>query len=623
MCGFAGYYSSDSYDESVLTAMGDKIAHRGPDAEGYYNSGNVHFAFRRLSIIDLERGNQPMVSPDGKVAIVFNGEIYNYRDLQQELRLEGVDFATNSDTEVLVLGYATWGIEKLLQKIRGMFAFTIWNKETETLIGARDHFGIKPYHYARIGNDLLFGSEIKAFFPYPKFKPEVNTAALKPYLTFQTNPLEESFFKGVFRLKPGTYYTFRNGEMDFHRYFHTEYEYRHDSMENVVSEIEHTVAESVKYHEISDVEVGAFLSAGVDSSYVVSLSRPDNTYSVGFKAEGQNAELFNETSPAHELSKELGINNKYKIISEDEFFDGVPKVQYYCDEPHANLSAVPIYYLSQMAAKDLKVVLSGEGSDELFAGYQTFTKTWIEKLYCILPQALRRKLWFALKDKPHFHGKTFVEKWGRTPEERYVGQAFLFDDDEANAILQPDFQSDRSFRDITKPVYDQVKDRDSNTRMLYLDMNMWLPNEILVKADRMTMANSLELRVPLLDKEVWNTARHIPPRQKLRGTETKYCLRKAAFRHIPEAWAKRKKLGFLVPFVQWIRKDQYYRYIYNEFQASYVDRFFDRDKIMQLLQQHRSGEKNTGRKIYAIYCFLVWYRVFFVDKGQPDFLTTA
>lgn len=473
MCGFVGFISKDVNDPGVLRAMTEMISHRGPDSDGFFEEGSVHFGFRRLSIIDLESGSQPIIASTGNAVIVFNGEIYNYQDIKKDLLKTGYEFKTDTDSEVIIAGYERYGIDELLSKLRGMFAFTIYDKKKDIIVGARDHFGIKPYYYSKQGDDFLFGSEIKAFLRYPKFKKEINTRALKHYLVFQYNPLDESFFKGVNKLRPGHYYTYEDGKMDIKKYFDLVLDYQDMSLDDSIERIDKAVSESVKYHQISDVEVGAFLSGGVDSSFVVSKSRPEKTFSVGFENDG-----FDETVYSKDLSKRLGIKNFSKMISPDEFFKGIDKVQYYSDEPHANLSSVALYFLARLAREHVKVVLSGEGADELFAGYNDYEVPFLHKLYKLLPFCLRHKFYNMSKDKQHFRGRTIIMKYGEKPELAYIGQANVMSDDEANNILKSKYKNAEKASDLTAKYYDKVRDMDDASKMLFLDMNMWIVDDI-------------------------------------------------------------------------------------------------------------------------------------------------
>ena len=606
MCGFVGFCSKDVKDKNVIKEMNNQIIHRGPDSDGYYFDKDVNFGFRRLSIIDLHEGSQPILNESGDTAIIFNGEIYNYQELREDLVAKGYKFKTHTDTEVILHGYEEYGEEGILAKLRGMFAFTIWDSKKEKLFGARDHFGIKPYYYALLDGDLLFGSEVKSFLKYPKFKKEVNEKALKHYLVFQYNPLEETFFKGVKKLRPGHYYIYENGKMEIKTYYNLTLDYKDMTFDEAVGKIEKEVEESVKYHKISDVEVGSFLSGGVDSSYVVATALPDKTFSVGFDNKG-----FNETMYAKELSDSLGIKNFAKLITPDEFFEGINKVQYYSDEPHANLSSVPLYFLSKLASEQVKVVLSGEGADELFAGYNEYADALPQRIYRKLPFGLRHKLYMKYKDRKHFRGQTIILKYGQKVEDRYIGPAEIMSDELANSLVTSKYKNSETSRDLTKKYYDEVKNMDDVSKRLYLDMKMWIVEDILLKADKMTMANSIELRVPLLDKKMWELARTIPVRHKVHNEITKYAFRRAAKNKLPEDWAKRRKLGFVVPFVLWIKEEKYYKIVKEVFNKDFVSEFFDKDKINKLLDDHFNGITNNGRKVYTIYTFLKWYEIYF------------
>ena len=606
MCGFVGFCSKDVKDKNVIKEMNNQIIHRGPDSDGYYFDKDVNFGFRRLSIIDLHEGSQPILNESGDTAIIFNGEIYNYQELREDLVAKGYKFKTHTDTEVILHGYEEYGEEGILAKLRGMFAFTIWDSKKEKLFGARDHFGIKPYYYALLDGDLLFGSEVKSFLKYPKFKKEVNEKALKHYLVFQYNPLEETFFKGVKKLRPGHYYIYENGKMEIKTYYNLTLDYKNMTFDEAVGKIEKEVEESVKYHKISDVEVGSFLSGGVDSSYVVATALPDKTFSVGFDNKG-----FNETMYAKELSDSLGIKNFAKLITPDEFFEGINKVQYYSDEPHANLSSVPLYFLSKLASEQVKVVLSGEGADELFAGYNEYADALPQRIYRKLPFSLRHKLYMKYKDRKHFRGQTIILKYGQKVEDRYIGPAEIMTDELANSLVTSKYKNAETSRDLTKKYYDEVKNMDDVSKRLYLDMKMWIVEDILLKADKMTMANSIELRVPLLDKKMWELARTIPVRHKVHNEITKYAFRRAAKNKLPEDWAKRRKLGFVVPFVLWIKEEKYYKIVKEVFNKDFVSEFFDKDKINKLLDDHFNGITNNGRKVYTIYTFLKWYEIYF------------
>lgn len=611
MCGIVGFVDNKpkSKKEKIIKDMADKIAHRGPDAEGFYNDSVVSLGHRRLSIIDLsDKGTQPIYNEDKTKVIVFNGEIYNYKEIKEVLLKKGHKFKTETDTEVIIHGYEEFGV-KLFEKLRGMFAFVIYDKEKNELVGARDHFGIKPLYYYKDKENFMFASEIKAFLGHPNFKKEVNKKALKMYLIFQYSVFEETFFKNVFKLKPGHYFIYKNNKLEVKEYFSVDFKKDKKSFNSLKKELQRTLEDSIKYHQMtSDVEVGSYLSGGVDSSYVVSVAKPDKTFSVGFSEAG-----FDETQYAKELSNMLNIKNYQKHISSDDFFDALKTVEYHTDEPHANLSTVPLYFLSELASKQVKVVLSGEGSDEMFAGYNEYNEPTILKIYRCIPLFIRRFIAFIARQFPHFPGQNTLKLYGKPIEERYIGHGSIFEEQEINNVLCPDLRDDMKIKDVLKPYYDKVKGKNEITKKMYIDMFFWLPQDILLKADKMTMANSIELRVPLLDKEVFKLAKTIPTKYQIKDGQTKFMFRKIANEKIPEEWSKRRKLGFPVPFSKWIREEKYYLKVKEMFNRDYVDDFFDKKYINDLLEKHYKNEKNNGRLIYNIFIFLIWYDKFFVE----------
>lgn len=609
MCGLVGYIDKQNKKtkKEIIKKMADTIIHRGPDGEGYFIDENIAMGFRRLSIIDLEGGNQPLYNEDKTLVINFNGEIYNYKELREELIKKGHKFVTNSDTEVIIHGFEEYR-EKIVTKLRGMFAFVIWDIKENKLFGARDPFGIKPFYYYKNDELFMYGSEIKSFLAHPYFKKELNKEALKTYLTFQYSALNETFFKNTFKLDPGYYLIYENNKLTIKKYFNINYRNSKDSLDNVIDNINRTMKDSIEHHKISDVEVGSFLSSGVDSSYVVSNAKVAKTFTVGFKNKG-----FDETKDAKDLSKILGIENISEEITPDMFFKILPTVQYYSDEPHANLSAVPLYYLSKLASKHVKVVLSGEGADELFGGYFEYDVPKEYEKYNKIPFVIRKTICNLVQYLPNFKGKHFLIKGGSSLIDSYVGQAFIMNNDEANNLLTDAYKTDINYQDLTFPKYNEVKDKDEILKKMYLDMNFWLPYDILLKADKMTMANSLELRVPFLDKEVFKMSETIPLNYIINNHVTKYAFREAALKTVPEEWSNRPKLGFLVPFKEWIKEDKYYKKVKKLFNEDWVAEFFHIDKINKLLDEHYEGKWNNARKVYTIYCFLIWYKVYFIN----------
>ncbi len=612
MCGFIGFSDNPGDDKkSVLERMMNRIIHRGPDMGGTFTDDGIALGFRRLSILDLsEAGAQPMANEDESVVVVFNGEIYNFRELRSELEAKGHHFHCGADTEVLVHGYEEYGTE-IVKKLRGMYAFVIWDAKAKRMFGARDIFGIKPFYYYPIpdGSGLIFGSEIKAFLEHPRFEKAVNENALRPYLTLQYSATDETFFKGVYKLPAGHYFTYENGCLSIERYWECRFEPQERPFEQCADELDEVIHESVAAHRIADVKVGSFLSGGVDSSYIAAVLMPDKTFSVGF-----DYHKFNETNYAAELSEKLGIENHRKLITADECFDAFSDIQYHMDEPQSNPSSVPLYFLAQLAAEDVTVVLSGEGADEIFAGYEWYADTPPMAKFKKLPLGLRRAAASAAKKLPYFKGKNFLLKCSERPEDYFFGQALVFPDSEAESILQPAYRRGTSAHDLALRFYSRVPDEDEVTKKQYLDMNMWLPGDILLKADKMCMAHSLELRVPLLDKKVMEFAETVPVDYRIRGGETKAVMRHAANKCLPDEWANRPKKGFPVPIRYWLREEKYYNIVKEHFTSDYAAVFFDTAALMKLLDDHYEGRAANQRKIWTVFTFLVWYKRFFIDE---------
>lgn len=615
MCGFIGFFDTREKKEVIVERMMDRVIHRGPDMGGKYIDAHCGLGFRRLSILDLsEAGAQPLYSEDGNKILVFNGEIYNYTEIREDLMAKGYKFKSNTDSEVLIHGYDEYG-EALVNKLRGMFAFCIWDKVEQKVFAARDNFGIKPfyfYEYEYNGQKaLMIASEIKAFLDHPSFEKEVNKKALKPYLTFQYSAQpDETFFKGVKRLKPGHYFTYQNGEMNIQKYWEVNFNDQHKTLEENIADIRAVIDDSVKMHKQSDVPVGSFLSGGVDSSYITEQLMPDKTFSIGFAED-----TFDETTHAEDLSNILNIENIKRTIDADDCLGMLPTIQYHMDEPQSNPSTMPLYFLSKLVKdNDVTVVLSGEGADEIFGGYEWYGLDEGQKKLKKLPSFILKPAASLAKHLPNFRGKTTLLRAGRPVEETFIGQALVFEEDEAKDILNSDYQQSRSVKDITDKVYSLVQGKDDVTKKQFLDIKLFMAGDILQKADKMSMAHSLELRVPFLDKEVMKVGEQIGSEQKITNGTTKYVLRKAAEKSLPEEWFKRKKKGFPVPIKLWFQEEKYYQFVKEYFQADYVDQFFDREKINQLLDDHYQGVVNNARKIYTVLVFLVWYKRYFIDE---------
>ncbi len=604
MCGFCGFTGKIDQRGKVINEMMDKIVHRGPDSSGSYVSKEVCLGFRRLSIIDLSEGDQPIYNETGDIAIVFNGEIYNYKEIRKTLE-DKHTFKTNSDTEVLVHLYEEKG-EDMLNDLRGMFAFVIYDGRDGSLFGARDFFGIKPFYYGEFEGHLLFGSEIKSFLPHPCFKKEVNKVALENYLTFQYSVLDETFFKGVYKLRPGHYLKYKDNKLEIKRYFDPMFEPKDGLLQDAIKNVEDVMQNSIKAHKISDVEVGSFLSSGVDSSYVAATFNGDKTFTVGFDYDN-----YNEISYATALSEKVGIANYNKTITTEEYWNAISKVQYHMDEPLADPSAIALYFVANLASQYVKVALSGEGADEFFGGYNIYKEPMDTAVMRIFPKPIRKLLAKAVSLIPfHFKGKSFLIRASQSVEEKFIGNAKMFEKAEREAILK-DPSGNYDYKEITKPYYDKVKGLDDVTKMQFIDLNLWLVGDILLKADKMSMANSLEVRVPFLDKEVFKVASKIQSDYRVNRQATKYVFRMAAKEHVPDETAVKKKLGFPVPIRIWLKDDKYYNIVKEAFTSKAAEEFFHTDKLVHYLDNHKKGKEDNSRKIWTIYMFLLWHKEFF------------
>ncbi len=609
MCGICGFTGQVVDRDETIKNMTEVITHRGPDSSGIYTDDYISMGFRRLSIIDLGTGSQPIYNEDKTLVLTFNGEIYNYKELREILIKEGHKFYTDTDSEVLVHGFEQWQ-EGLLDRLRGMFGFAIYNTKDHSVFIARDFFGIKPMHYTTINGNFIYASEIKSILEYPDFEKRFNTKALDSYLSYQYCVPPETFFEGVYCLLPGHYLWYKDGKVETTRYFDPKFEPDESiTEEEAVDEIEKVFENSVNAHKIADVEVGCFLSSGVDSSYVSTYFADQKTFTVGFDF----GEKYNEISWAENLSKQIGVEHHTHLISSEEFWDAVPTVQYYMDQPLADPSCIALYFVSRLASRYVKVVLSGEGADELFGGYTCYNDPRVFKIYqTIVPYCIRKAICKVCKKLPDIKGRDYLIRATHPLEERFIGNAFMYDVDEKKELLRDPSIATRP-QDLTKKHYIKARKYDDVTKMQYLDINMWMVGDILLKADRMSMANSLELRVPFLDKKVFKVASKLPTRLRCNKHNTKYAMRKAAGRHLPEATAEKEKLGFPVPTRVWLRDEHYYKIVREKFLGETAQKFFNCDILLRWLDIHYSQKEDYSRKIWTIYVFLVWYDIYFKD----------
>ena len=543
--------------------------------------------------------------------LLFNGEIYNYQELREELIKAGHVFTTKTDSETILHGYEEYG-KKILDRLRGMFAFIIWNKNTKELFGARDIFGIKPFYYYKKGKEFMFGSEIKSFLSHPNFEKELDEDMIPLYLSYEYSPDERTIFKNVFKLPGAHCFTYKNGELKVERYYKIEYKIEDDkSLEYWEDAITKEFTESVSMHQIADVEVGCFLSSGVDSSYVVKEiskgTKKVKTFSVGYEEE-----KYSELPYAQDFSNVIGVPNIANKVSADEFFDAVPEIQYYMDEPLPNPSEIPLYFLAKNARRYVKVVLSGEGADELFGGYPMYLAGGHFDHYSHkVPRPVRKVLGTVAKHCPNFKGKNFLVRGAMEPYQRFMRANYVFQSAERQKFLKRPITS-KVPEEYSKRYFNEVSNLDEPTQLQYVDMHTWMIYDILLKADRMSMANSLELRVPFLDKKMLELSTRIPSRYRAANETTKIALRGAAIKQLPERTANKKKLGFPVPLNDWLREDKYYNKVKAAFQSDIAEKFFVTSELMKLLDDHKSGKALNMQKIWSFYTFILWYEQFFV-----------
>ena len=604
MCGIAGYISSKGIDQNVLKNMTDRIAHRGPDGEGFFADSMCGLGHRRLAIIDLHTGDQPIYNEDKTIVVVFNGEIYNFQTLREELKAAGHTFQTQSDTEVLVHGYEEWGTE-LTAKLRGMYGFAIWDQKEQQLYLARDKWGIKPLYYYPTPSGILFASEIKAFLDHPEFDKQFNETILSSYLCFNSTPTEETFFKNVFRLEPGHQMIWKDGSVQIEKFFELDLEEGTEyAPEETAERIGAAMADSVKAHGFADVEVGGFLSSGIDSSYLVSLAKPAKTFTVGYADP-----RYDEISYAKDLSEKLGIENYSRQITKEDYIKAFPSIQYHMDEPLADPAAIALYFVAEKASEYVKVVTSGEGADELFGGYLSYREEIDQSWYMKIPYPLRRAASAIAGLLPEFPGRNFVYRRGLKLEDNYIGLGRVFSDKEALSVVNNKTQI--STKEITAPYFTAHKNSPSMVKRQIIDYYFWLVKDFLHAVDRNTMMFGLEARTPFLDDVVYDVARSLPKAAKINAETTKPALRLAASKVIPNEAYKKKKLGFPVPLRAWMKEEDLFRKIEEQFNSENAKRFFDISKINKLLATFKSGKQDCYKKVWTIYTFLIWYDQFF------------
>lgn len=618
MCGFIGEMISTNarfIDQRTWKQALEAIHHRGPDSTGTFVNDRVSFGFKRLSIIDIEHGQQPL-SYQNKYHIIFNGEIYNYKELRQTLIDDGFTFETHTDTEVIVALYAQLG-QACVNELRGMFGFMIWDEEKKELFAARDHFGIKPFYYVETSERLIAASELKSLRIIDPFL-DVSPEAIQHYLTYQFVPEPMSLSTAVKKLEPGHTLTKKmNKPAIIKPYYAKQFHQGSEALSSYAKQVIDVLKDSVAKHMRSDVPVGAFLSSGIDSTTIVALAKEHNpalkTFTVGFDQEG-----FSEVDIARDTASKLHVENIHKHITPEEFIRELPKIIWHMDDPVADPAAVPLYFVAKEASKHVKVVLSGEGADELFGGYSIYREPMALKYFNSWPSQVKRMMNKMAVGLPEgIRGRNFLIR-GTTPiEERYIGNAKIFSENEKELILKH-YNNHYVYTDLTKGLYQKAIAYPDSTKMQYIDLHTWLPGDILVKADRMTMAHSLELRVPFLDKEVFKVASEIPEFAKLANGTTKYVLREAIRDVVPDSILNRKKLGFPVPIRHWL-KDELYDWAKDILTINKAAQtIFNQGEALQLLEEHALGKRDHSRKLWTILCFLIWHTLYIQNSGASE-----
>ncbi|RKR86939.1 asparagine synthase (glutamine-hydrolysing) [Micromonospora pisi] len=633
MCGLLAFFSARgdaSAHRDALAGALECLHHRGPDETGVEliadptgTRADAVFAHKRLSIIDVALSHEPLPYADGRYLLTFNGEIYNYLELREELARDfGAQFATQGDGEVIVAGFHYWG-EQVLTRLRGMFAFVIWDRQERRAFGGRDYFGIKPLHYLETNDGVYLASEKKALLPFAPAAHAgdagVDGASLSHYLTLQYVPEPGTLHHGIRRIGSGEYLTWTpGGRIDVRRWYRPVFRPAPvDDQQRLYDQIRETLRESVRMHMRADVPVGSFLSSGIDSTAVVALAREFNpnilTFTVGFDVPG-----YSEIDVAQESARALDVTTIATKIGPQDMMDALPKIVWHLDDPVADPALVPLYFVAKKAAEHVTVVLSGEGADEFFGGYTIYREPLSLGAVNSLPGGMQRGLRAVSKAIPQgVKGKSFLER-GTTPiEERYYGNARMFTEEEKQHLMRRYDPSVR-YTDVTAPLYAEAAELDDVTKMQYIDLYTWLRGDILVKADRISMAHSLEVRVPFLDREVFEVAAGIPVDLKLppRSDATKFAMRQALRNVVPPAIVNRRKLGFPTPTRVWLRGEMY-EWVRHIFATSGAGDLLDLSYAMRLLDEHKREEADHSRKVWTVLIFCIWHAIFVERTLDP------
>lgn len=617
MCGIVSLYNKRQapVDQETISALTGVILHRGPDDDGFHLEENIALGFRRLSIIDVAGGHQPLFNEEKDMWIIGNGEIYNYKELQGWLKDRGHVFHTDSDIETILHLYEEVGFDAP-KHLRGMFGFTIWDSRKKLLFGARDHFGIKPLYYVETPESIAVGSEIKSLLELPGVNREVNPTAFYHYLTFQYVPDPETMYQGIYRIPPSHYFVVQDDKISLTQYW--EVKFNPDESKPFSYFVEGTkdiLLDSVDKHRVSEVPRGAFLSSGVDSSSIVGMLRTFEkvkTFSVGSDIPG-----YSELDYARRTAQYLGTEHHELVVSAQRYMEELPRLIWHQDEPVADPSAILLNFVAELASEHVTVVLSGEGADEFFGGYNIYREPHSLRMFSHMPGWMRSSLrGLAEKLPDQVKGKNFLIRGSKTVEERFFGNALIFSEDVKERVVTEDIFRSPNYRSpwtITEEIYKRASEYDDVTKMQYLDIHTWLRGNILMKADKMTMANSLELRVPFIDTKVFEFAATIPTKYKIANGTTKHVLREAMKDFLPPEIKTRPKLGFPVPTRAWL-KNEFYKWAKEIIFEAKVDHLINKAYVLYMLDEHRDGHGDYSRKIWTILVFMLWHQIFIEQK---------
>ncbi|NMB09499.1 MAG: asparagine synthase (glutamine-hydrolyzing) [Tissierellia bacterium] len=585
-------------NNNYLKGMTNLLSHRGNRSKEIINK-DIGVSVR------YSKNLEDNYYDNGDISVV-DGNIYNYSELNEE-------FNASNKAELLIKGYKKYK-GSFFKKIRGVFSIALWLKDTRTLVLARDPFGVRSLYYTKNTNDdsLLFSSESKAFMVNKNFKKKFNKKALKPFLSFQYAALDETFFEGVYKLPHGSFMQYKDGEINIEKYWKAEFKPNKASLEEHITDIRDIMEKSVERHKVGLGEnLGSFLSGGVDSSYIAALLEPKETFSVGFANYG---EAFDETDIAKDLSKIKGFNHNKKVINGDECLSVVRKIQYHMDEPQANLSSIPLYFLVHMAKENMDVVFSGEGADELFGGYDLYGDTPKMAMYKKLPFKFRRAIREKVKDKPQTRLNAFLNRGGAYLYEDFIGEAKVYTPKEANEILRDEYNVGPSAYDIAKDFYEKNSSEPEITKQQLMDINYWMPGDIFQKADKMAAIVDLDVRMPFLDLDVMEVASKIPEEYRVYKNHHKYALREASTNVLPDEWAFRNKKGMPVPIRHWLKDEGCYEEFKEVLTNDVAKEFFNTDILKTMLDDHYSGSDSYQRHLWTVYVFLIWYDIYFIKE---------